>query len=106
MNRRSFVKGAAVATAGVTLGPPPVLGGQGYTAPSDELTKAIIGVGGMGQGHIRYEGSRLLAVCDIDIVHIATPLRWHGLMAIGLDLRLIRGLVLRIRISRFLSGHH
>jgi predicted dehydrogenase len=46
-----------------------VLGGSGYTAPSDRLTKAIIGVGGMGRGHIPYEGTRLLAVCDVDLNH-------------------------------------
>ncbi len=114
MNRRTFVKGSTAAFAGVTLVPRHVLGGQGVTAPSDELTKAIIGVGGMGQGHIDYEGSRLLAVCDvdeahlaqavekagpgvdayrdfrevldrpdIDIIHIATPPHWHGLMAVA-----------------------
>ena len=90
-----------------------VLGGTGYAAPSDQLTKAIIGVGGMGIGHIPYEGTRVLAVCDvdrnhlkaaldkagkdakgyadyrevlarkdIDVVHIATPPHWHGLMAV------------------------
>ena len=89
-----------------------VLGGTGYTAPSDQLTKAIIGVGGMGRGHIAYEG-RLLAICDvdrkhldetlatvgkdvrgysdyreilqrsdIDVVHIATPPHWHALMVV------------------------
>ena len=90
-----------------------VLGGAGYAAPSDQLSKAIIGVGGMGMGHIPYEGTRVLAVCDvdrnhlqaaldkagkdakgyadyrevlartdIDVVHIATPPHWHGLMAV------------------------
>jgi hypothetical protein len=89
-----------------------VLGGQGYMAPSNQLTKGIIGVGGMGRGHLNYEGTRLLAVCDvdrnhldqavalaggkisgyrdfreliarpeIDIVHIATPPHWHGIIS-------------------------
>jgi len=114
MNRRSFVKGAAAGLAGVTFVPRRVLGGQGFTSPSDELTKAIIGVGGMGQGHIDYDGARLLAICDvdevhlaqaaekagpgvdtyrdfrevldrpdIDVIHIATPPHWHGVMAIA-----------------------
>ena len=112
-NRRQFIKNSAAAVAAFTIVPRHVLGGRGYTAPSDQLTKAIIGVGGMGQGHISYEGTKLLAVCDvdrnhlkntlakvgsdvtgysdyrelllrpdIDIVHIATPPHWHGLMAV------------------------
>ena len=112
-SRRGFLKSSVVAMAGVMIVPRHVLGGSGYTAPSDQLTKAIIGVGGMGRGHIEYEGTKLLAICDvdtkhlklaldaaggngirtysdyrelllqpdIDIVHIATPPHWHGLMA-------------------------
>ncbi len=112
-SRRNFLKTSAVALAGVTIVPRHVIGGAGYMAPSDQLTKAIIGVGGMGRGHIAYEGTKLVAVCDvdtnhikkalaaagsndirtytdyrellqqpdIDIVHIATPPHWHGLMA-------------------------
>lgn len=113
VTRRDFAKGLAAGIAAVTIMPRRVLGGQGFTAPSDELTKAIIGVGGMGRGHMKYEGSRLVAVCDvdanhlkealaeagpgvegysdyrevlarpdIDIVHIATPPHWHGIMAL------------------------
>ena len=78
MNRRSFVKGSAVAAAGVTLVPRRVLGGPGYTPPSDELTKAIIGVGGMGRSHIDYEGARLLAVCDVDANHLARAVEQAG----------------------------
>lgn len=111
-SRRSFIKTALVAGAGLTIIPRHVLGGNGYTAPSDQLTKAIIGVGGMGRGHIPYEGTRVVAICDadrlhleqaenmighqvkafrdfrdvlqlpeVDIVHIATPPHWHGIMA-------------------------
>ncbi len=112
-SRRTFLKGALVAGAGFTIIPRHVLGGNGFIAPSDQLTKAIIGVGGMGRGHIHYEGTRVVAICDVDrlhlekaqseigydvkkfhdfrevcqlpevdIVHIAAPPHWHGLMAV------------------------
>ncbi len=112
-NRRDFLKKSMVAAAGITIIPRHVLGGPGYLAPSDQLTKAIIGVGGMGKGHIPYEGTRVLAVCDVDknhlqealkiagpdakgysdfrevllrpdvdIIHIATPPHWHGIMSV------------------------
>ena len=112
-NRRKFLKQLSVAAGAFTIVPSHVLGGSRHTAPSDKLTKAIIGVGGMGRGHIGYEGE-LLAICDvdtkhlakaqsmldrkvdeyadfrellersdIDVVHIATPPHWHALMAIA-----------------------
>jgi myo-inositol 2-dehydrogenase/D-chiro-inositol 1-dehydrogenase len=76
--RRDFLKKAAAAAAGFTIIPRFVMGGQGYIAPSDELTKAIIGVGGMGLGHIAYEGARLLAVCDVDANHLAQGMEAGG----------------------------
>ena len=112
LGRRDFLRKTGVAALAFTIVPRHVLGGEGYTAPSDQLTKAIIGVGGMGRGHFDYEGTRLLAVCDVDkihldqavaagggniaayhdfrellsrtdvdIVHIATPPHWHGIIS-------------------------
>lgn len=107
------MKQAAFTAGSFIIVPRHVLGGPGYLAPSDQLTKAIIGVGGMGQAHLDYSG-RLVAICDvdkhhltstaakvdagvktyhdfrdllqapdIDVVHIVTPPHWHGLMTIA-----------------------
>lgn len=109
--RRDFLKSAA-SLALFTVVPRNVLG-RGFIAPSDELTKGIIGVGGMGRQHIKYDGTRVVAMCDVDklhlqkgasllkdkinlysdfrdlildknvdIVHIATPPHWHGIMSV------------------------
>lgn len=110
--RRKFLQQSALAAAGFFIVPRHVLG-KGYIPPSDQLTKGIIGVGGMGRGHIPYAGTRVVAICDVeklhlqaaekmigggvktfhdhrelinlpevDIVHIATPPHWHGIMAV------------------------
>jgi len=60
--RRSFLKTSA-ATAGLfSIVPRHVLGGPGHTPFSEQLTKAVIGVGAMGRGHLGLGGTRLLAV--------------------------------------------
>ncbi|MDB5155118.1 MAG: Gfo/Idh/MocA family oxidoreductase [Mucilaginibacter sp.] len=110
-SRREFVKKSAIAVASFTIVPRFVLG-KGYLAPSDHLTKGIIGVGGMGKNHIPYGGTKVVAICDVDknhlqetakmlnngaktmsdyreliqlpevdIVHVATPPHWHGIIA-------------------------
>ena len=112
INRRNFISRYASAALAFTIIPRHVLGGPGFMPPSDQLTKGIIGVGGMGLGHFDYEGTKLLAVCDvdrnhlksaiekaggnidgyhdfreliarddIDIIHIATPPHWHGIIS-------------------------
>ena len=111
-SRRKFLRNSAVFAAGISIVPRHVLG-RGFIAPSDQLTKGIIGVGGMGRGHIGLAGTKVVALCDVDqthlsaaakmvgggvktfadyheliampevdIVHIATPPHWHGIMSI------------------------
>src|SRR4030042_5376802 len=74
LSRREFIKRAALAGGSLMIIPRRVLGGRGYLPPSDELTKAVIGVGGMGLAHLQYPGSRLLAVCDVDSGHLQSAL--------------------------------
>ena len=78
ITRRDFIKHTITATAAFTILPRYVLGGSGYTAPSDQLTKAVIGVGSMGRVHLRYRGARLLAVCDVDENHLKRALEIAG----------------------------
>ncbi|HPS54180.1 MAG TPA: Gfo/Idh/MocA family oxidoreductase [Sedimentisphaerales bacterium] len=70
ITRRSFIKSTFAAAGAFTIVPRCVLGGNGYIAPSDKINHAIVGVGGMGTGHIGYvlndKQSELLAVCDVD----------------------------------------
>lgn len=42
------------------------------------MTKAVVGVGSMGRGHLKYPGSRLLAVCDVDNTHLNMALEIAG----------------------------
>jgi predicted dehydrogenase len=63
--RRHFLRNAALAATGFFIVPRHVIG-KGYIPPSDQLTKAIIGVGGMGRVHIPYAGTRVVAICDVD----------------------------------------
>ena len=110
-SRRHFLKTVGALSL-FTIVPRSVLG-RGFIAPSDQLTKGIIGVGGMGRNHIYYDGTRVVAMCDVDknhltkaaalvkdkmnlysdfrdlildknvdIVHIATPPHWHGIMSV------------------------
>ena len=119
INRKDFLKTLG-GMAALTILPRKVLGGQGHIAPNDQLTKGIIGMGGIGFSANHFssnEQCRLVAMCDVDsnhlntgvtrakselnetvkgyhmyrdlindpnvdVVHIATPPHWHGIMAV------------------------
>ena len=83
ISRRQFLGAGAAAAAAVTIVPRYVLGGQGYLAPSDTLTKAVVGVGGMGRGHLGYPGTVLRAVCDVDRKHLDAALAIAGAGVMG-----------------------
>ena len=68
ITRRSFLKTGALATAGMTIVPGHVLGKSfGFTAPSDKLNIAGIGVGGMGRRNLKNMSTEnIVALCDVD----------------------------------------
>lgn len=70
-SRRAFLKQAAVASS-LFIVPRHVLGGRGFTAPSDQLNIAAVGIGGKGRTdiiHASVKGrERVVALCDVDAV--------------------------------------
>ena len=116
MKRREFLKSAACAGA-FTIVPARLL--KGATAPSNQITRALLGFGEIAHSfnHLSYKDSRLVALCDpdakhvqngiacaakagwgairtckdfrdilampdVDVVHICTPPHWHGCMSV------------------------
>jgi len=76
IDRRSFLKGTALAAAGASIVPRHVLGGAGYQAPSDTLNIAGIGVGGRGASNMNaLVSENIVAICDVDFEHVDQTLR-------------------------------
>src|SRR5882672_3560888 len=78
--RRGFLKTSIASLTTLTIVPRYVLGGAGFTPPSEILTRAVIGTGGMGMGHVTSINTacKLLAVCDVDEKHLQTALKAGG----------------------------
>ena len=78
-SRRDFIKKGLLASS-IMIVPRHVLGGTGFTAPSDQLNIASIGCGGKGRPDIINASvggrERVVALCDID------PFGQHGVTAI------------------------
>ncbi len=68
-SRREFIKNSAAASS-FFLVPRHVLGGAGFTAPSDQLNLAAIGAGGKGRSDILNASVKgrenVVALCDVD----------------------------------------
>jgi predicted dehydrogenase len=69
INRRSFLKQSAFATAGFAILPSLL-----KSAPSDTVRIAHIGLGGMGNNHMNWfaklPGVEIVALCDVDEDHL------------------------------------
>ncbi len=76
ITRRKFVTattGAALAAASPMIVPRHVLGGVGFTAPSDTVNFALIGCGGQGKtdsGELVAGGQNMVALCDVDFGYV------------------------------------
>ena len=73
MTRRDILK-ASAAFGAFNIIPAKVL--FGATAPSNQLTRAIIGFGGIARSgnHLGFKGSRLVGLCDPDALHVQAGL--------------------------------
>ena len=66
LTRRNFLSKTATTGAALTILPRNLLG-RGFTAPSDTLNIAGIGVGGMGRANlINLASQNIVALCDVD----------------------------------------
>ena len=69
-SRREFVKNSAIIASSFFIVPRNVLGGVGYTSPSDKLNLAGIGIGGKGTSDLwnaSNEGKEnVVAMCVFD----------------------------------------
>ena len=75
IDRRNFIKKSALLagmTGSFSIIPRHVLGGPGYTAPSDKLNIAGIGIGYQGSRNLtKLNTENIVALCDVDPTYVA-----------------------------------
>jgi len=72
ITRREFLSHSTAAAASFMIVPRNVLGGKGYTPPSDKLNIAAIGIGGQGAWDLEnLESENIVSLCDVDWTHAA-----------------------------------
>jgi predicted dehydrogenase len=73
ITRRKFVAGTTGATLGAMIVPRHVLGGPGYSAPSDTVNFALVCCGGQGKtdsAELVAGGQNLVAMADVDFAYV------------------------------------
>ena len=72
LSRKEFIKNTALTAAAFTIVPRHVLGGKGFTAPSDKLYIAAVGCGGEAENDIHHyatapkKNAVIAFLCDVD----------------------------------------
>ncbi len=90
MSRRDFLPAAGTAVAAFTILPRHVLGGTGYTAPSDKLNIAGVGVGAMGGNYLQAcESENIVALADVDFQFAAKTFARYPKAATYRDFRVM-----------------
>lgn len=82
LNRRRFVASAAATAFGFQIVPRHVIGGPGFTPPSEKLNLGAIGIGGQGGGDLSdmFDSGlvNVVALCDVDLDRGAASIKKHG----------------------------
>jgi predicted dehydrogenase len=74
INRRNFITSAAAAASFIII-PRHVLGGKGFTAPSDKVNVGLVGAGGKGKENIQ----DLFKLNDVQVTCLADPAEYWDL---------------------------
>ncbi|TLD68655.1 Gfo/Idh/MocA family oxidoreductase [Phragmitibacter flavus] len=78
LSRRRFVTSTAAAAFGFQFVPRHVIGGPGFTPPSEKVNLGCIGVGGQGAGVIadleKSGLANIVTLCDVDTKHAANTI--------------------------------